>query len=327
MDAWYDDSAGNAGAPVILLSPVVSWSLLRLCFRLCLIIMTPMARFTPVFRCVPAALVILLLTGCGSRANRPEDSAEDAATGPASGTAEVAPDTLRVMAYNIHHGEGMDEVVNLERIARLIRDVDPDLVALQEVDSVVVRTDGVDQAAELGRLTGMQPLFGRFMAYQGGAYGMALLSRLPIRSSMNYRLPDGEEPRTALSAVVELPVSDRHVRFVGIHFYRTEQERLAQAMKLEDLLRGEAKLPTILAGDFNSTPESAVPAHLEKSWHVLDKGEDHLTFPSYGPEREIDYFMWRPPAAFSALDQEVLDEPVISDHRPLVVDLVVDGVN
>ncbi|MDA0378473.1 MAG: endonuclease/exonuclease/phosphatase family protein, partial [Bacteroidetes bacterium] len=83
----------------------------------------------------------------------------------------------------------MDEIIDLERIAALIRKVDPDVVTLQEVDSVVTRTGGVDQAAELGRMTGMRPFFGRFMAYQGGAYGMAVLSRLPVRSWTNVRLP------------------------------------------------------------------------------------------------------------------------------------------
>jgi len=238
--------------------------------------------------------------------------------------AVVPADTLRILAYNIHHGEGMDEVIDLERIATLIRDVDPDLVTLQEVDSVVARTGGVDQAAVLGELTGMQPIFGRFMPYQGGAYGMALLSRLPITSSQNLRLPDGDEPRTAVAATVELP-SGRHVRLVGIHFYRTETERLAQAQSLEEQLAGLDHHPTILAGDFNSTPEDSVMTHLRSGWHVVDKGDDRLTFSSFDPVKEIDYFIWRPERAFSLLDQHLLDEPVISDHRPLVMEVLVGG--
>ena len=258
------------------------------------------------------AWVILLLSGCG----RGGDEA------PAT---SAAADTLRILAYNIHHGEGMDEVLDLERIAQLIADVDPDLVTLQEVDSVVTRTDGVDQAQELARLTGMQAVFGRFMAYQGGAYGMALLSRLPIQRSTNYRLPDGDEPRTALAAEVELPASGRHMRLIGIHFYRTEEERLSQAKALEGYLAEEPSMPTLLAGDFNSTPGSAVLDHLGQSWHVVDKGEDHMTFPSYGPEKEIDFFMWQPAGAFRVHGESVLDEPVISDHRPLVLDVIVES--
>jgi len=238
-------------------------------------------------------------------------------------SAPAAVDTLRVMAYNIHHGEGMDEVLDLERIAALIREVDPDLVALQEVDSVVTRTKGVDQASELARLTGMDSRFGRFMAYQGGAYGMAVLSRLPLRSSNNYRLPDGDEPRTALAVEVELPGSKKRFRFIGIHFYRTEEERLAQAQRMEEYLASEEEMTTFLAGDFNSQPGTAVLQHLESSWTVVDKGHDHFTFPSYGPEREIDFFMYRAQGEVEIIHQEILNEPVMSDHQPLVMDVVI----
>jgi endonuclease/exonuclease/phosphatase family metal-dependent hydrolase len=235
---------------------------------------------------------------------------------------DTTEDTLRVLAYNIHHGEGMDEVLDLERIADLIRSVDPDLVALQEVDSAASRTNAVDQATELGRLTDLVPVFGRFMPYQGGAYGMALLSRWPIAGSRNFRLPDGAEPRTALSARITSPKTGRELRFVGIHFYRTDEERLAQATRLEELLDGES-IPTVLAGDFNSLPNSEVMTHLAESWTVLGKGDDHLTFPSYAPEREIDFVLVRPRARFELLGQRLLTEPVASDHRPVVVDLVV----
>ncbi len=235
------------------------------------------------------------------------------------GTAST--DTLRVLAYNIHHGEGMDERLDLERIAALIREVDPDLVTLQEVDSVTSRTNAIDQAAELGRLTGLKPLFGRFMPYQGGAYGMALLSRWEISESSNYRLPNGPEPRTALSATVTSPKTGRSLRFVGIHFYRTAKERLAQAVTLEGFL-SESGIPTILAGDFNSTPGSEVMIHFADSWTIVAKGEDHLTFPSHAPNREIDFVLLRPRNRFTVVTQRLLDEPVASDHRPVVVEII-----
>jgi endonuclease/exonuclease/phosphatase family metal-dependent hydrolase len=252
----------------------------------------------------------MMLTACGAP--------------PSSGAGTAPPDTLRVMAYNIHHGEGMDSVVDLERIAELIREVDPDLVALQEVDSVTERTGRVDQAAELGRLTGMTPVFGSFMPYQGGAYGMAVLSRWPVLESANLRLPDGLEPRTSVDMTVRTPAGDRRLRFVGIHFYATEPERLAQAQRLEELLESEEG-PVILAGDFNSTPGSTVMSHLGRTWVIVDKGEDHLTFPSWTPEREIDFLLLRPDSAFQVLRHRPMDEPVISDHRPLVADLVLGG--
>lgn len=234
-------------------------------------------------------------------------------------------ETLRVLAYNIHHGEGMDEKLDLVRIAELIRDHDPDVVALQEIDSVTNRTNHVDQAVELGRLTNMTPVFGRFMAYDGGAYGMALLSRWPIVESRNIRLPDGDEPRTALSAVVKSPQTGQLVRVVGIHFYRTASERMAQTVSLLEQLDAtdtERSTPTILAGDFNSEPDSEVMNHLARTWTIVDKGNDHMTFSSFDPTKEIDFVMYKPASQFTVTDQWLVDEPVASDHRPLVVDLL-----
>jgi endonuclease/exonuclease/phosphatase family metal-dependent hydrolase len=233
----------------------------------------------------------------------------------------ITVDTVRVLSYNIHHGEGMDEVLDLERIAALIREVDPDLVALQEVDSVTVRTERVDQAAELAHLTELRAVFGGFMPYDGGAYGMALLSRWPLTESINLRLPDGAEPRTALSATVRSPKTGRVLRLVGIHFYSTMTERLAQAVRLEALLDRQ-DIPTILAGDFNSTPDSEVMARLGESWAIVAKGADRFTYPSYAPDREIDFVLVQPSDRFDLVEQRLITDSVASDHRPVVVDLV-----
>ncbi len=257
-------------------------------------------------------LILVLCAGCSA----PDDLPRREPAGD---------DTLRILAYNIHHAEGMDEVIDLDRIAALILDYDPDLVAIQEVDSVTNRTGKVDQARELARMTKMEARFGRFMAYQGGAYGMAVLSKLPILETSNYILPEGPEPRTALSIVVQLPDSRSSFRFIGIHFYRTEEERLAQANRLEEYLADEQHLPTILAGDFNSTPGSEVMEHLGLSWDIVDKGTDHFTFPSYGPDREIDFSLLKPAGQFEILSQRLIDEPVMSDHRPLFIELVVEN--
>jgi endonuclease/exonuclease/phosphatase family metal-dependent hydrolase len=228
--------------------------------------------------------------------------------------------TLRVLAYNIKHGEGMDGVVDLERAARVIRDLDPDIVALQEIDSAVERTSRVDQTARLGELTGMHSVFGAFFDYQGGRYGMALLSKFPIKSYANHWLPEGTEPRTGLAARIQFADSGQEIVVVGIHLYRTPEQRYAQASGLVDIYRDETA-PVILAGDFNSLPDSDVLALLEQHWHVPDKGADRLTYPSDVPEREIDYIMYRPADRFEVLDLRVIHEPLVSDHLPVLIDL------
>src|SRR5688572_31668602 len=91
--------------------------------------------------------------------------------------------TFRVMTYNIHHGEGMDGKVDLERIAALIQNEQADIVALQEVDKGVERTARRDLGAELARLTGMQCVFSNNYHFQGGEYGNAVLTRFPIKQA------------------------------------------------------------------------------------------------------------------------------------------------
>ena len=104
------------------------------------------------------------------------------------------PTRLRVLAYNVQHGLGMDGAIDLERIAAVVRAQDADVVTLQEIDEGFGRSDGVDQARVLGELCAMQHVFGAFMDYDGRRYGMALLSRFPIVASRNIRLPDGAAP-------------------------------------------------------------------------------------------------------------------------------------
>ena len=127
-----------------------------------------------------------------------------AAARPRESDPSAAP-ILRVLTYNIHHGEGLDGRLDLARTAAIVSGADPDLVALQEVDRGTRRTGGQDQVAELERLTGMHAVFGKAMDYQGGAYGVAVLSRSPIRRISNRRLPGSpdREPRTALSVDVD----------------------------------------------------------------------------------------------------------------------------
>ena len=74
---------------------------------------------------------------------------------------------LKLLTYNIKHGRGMDGEVNLIRIAKVIRSLSPDLVALQEVDLNCTRSGSVDLHAELGAMLGMEGRFGKFMNFQG----------------------------------------------------------------------------------------------------------------------------------------------------------------
>lgn len=229
---------------------------------------------------------------------------------------------LRVMSYNIKHGVGNDGVLDLERAAQVIEAARPDVVTLQEIDDRCARSGNVDQAKWLGERLDMHSAFGAFMEYDGGRYGMAILSRLPIVSHENIVLPPGAEPRSSLATRVRLSDGEEVV-IVGVHFYESEAERAAQARALLRALEHESA-PVVLSGDFNSRPDSSVMRIFEESWVVPSKGVDRLTFPSNDPSREIDYIFFRGGKSRRVprvLHVEVIDEPVVSDHRPLVLEL------
>jgi endonuclease/exonuclease/phosphatase family metal-dependent hydrolase len=236
----------------------------------------------------------------------------------------AAQDTVRVLSYNIRHGAGMDDSLDLRRAAAVIVAQKPDVVLLQEIDVRTERTGGVDQPAALAELTGMPyHAFGKFMDYLGGQYGMAILSATPILDSTTHVLPEGEEPRSALAARIRPKPQAPVMVFVDIHLYRTADERLAQAHRLVQIFANERR-PVVLVGDFNSQPGGSVLELLSRHWTLPQKPRDaHFTFPADHPAREIDFVLYRPANRFRVLDYQVVDERVASDHRPVLIVLEV----
>ncbi len=231
------------------------------------------------------------------------------------------PARVVVMSYNIHHGEGVDGVFDLVRIAKVILSVTPDLVALQEVDRKTGRSSGVDQAAELGRLTGMNFAFGKAMDYDGGQYGEAVLSRFPISKSITHPLPytEGHEPRAVLEVKVKLE-NGAAISFWGTHLdhVRNSPDRLAAVQEMARLIHNRSPQPTILAGDLNAVPESKEINILREIWAIAGEGLNLFTIPVRNPSRQIDYICFFPKNRWEMKKIRVLDEQVASDHRPIM---------
>jgi len=250
---------------------------------------------------------------------------------PACGTTAPAdnppePLRLRVLTYNIHHGEGSDGRFDYERLADIIKRAEPDLVALQEVDVKTTRSNGVDQAATLAELTGMHHTFAEAMPYQGGSYGEAVLSRRPIRAFYNHQLPygEGQEPRSAAVASVTQWPGEPPVVFAGTHLcHLSAQTRLRQVRSILGHRAYEGPV-TILAGDFNFTPDSEpYRAMIDAGWvdAAAAFGDPRPTIPADQPTRRIDYVFVRLADRWRVIDVQVLDEPVASDHAPVLVEL------
>ncbi len=233
-----------------------------------------------------------------------------------------APRPLRVLAYNIRHGEGLDGVVDLARQAEVINAAKPDLVALQEIDVKTGRTGGVDQLTVLAELTGMEHRFGKFMDYDGGEYGLGVLSRFPILAHRVIELPAGkQEPRVALLVRTRPPGWSVDASVVSVHldWLREDRERFAQAQVLESALRDEPGV-VIPAGDFNDVPGSRTIEFLRSKFSEARKPEDaRLSIPAEDPKREIDYVFWcGPEGSVASAESWVIAEALASDHRPVM---------
>lgn len=229
---------------------------------------------------------------------------------------------LRAVSYHIKRGLGNDGRTDLGRTASVLKRLSPDFVGLQEVDEKTRRSGGVDQAAELGRRLDMHHAFAPFMDYDGGRYGLVVLSRFPISGTNFVKLPTGNEPRVALSVEVELP-DGATVTFVNLHFdwVKDDRFRFTQAAELKKFLDG-LKTPYVLLGDFNDVPNSRTLQLLRRGTVEATKpADDHFTFSSADPSIEIDYIFVAPRSRWTIGKVTVDDEPVVSDHRPVVAEL------
>lgn len=271
---------------------------------------------------------------------------------------------MRIATFNIQHGLGPDGRVDNRRLADAVAALDADVVGLQEVDLRQARSGGADQAQLCAEAMGavdhrFRPALAGPFRYPGvrrrarrterpGApgYGIALLSRFPVRSWHAVLLPSAtpwvwgrvqlgtDEPRVALAALVDAPSGPMTVVCTHLSVYRfptvtwagglvrrtvghrrgTPGARYAER-QVEDLRRrlGGLPRPLVLLGDFNL--RAPVPAE-RTGWRPLAAGD---TFPRHDPRFQIDHILWDGDAVPSA-DGRAVDTGV-SDHQALVVDV------
>ena len=233
--------------------------------------------------------------------------------------------TLRLLTYNIRHAENEAGQINVKDLADFILKQDPDVVALQEVDSVCGRSNKLDIAAELGKLTGMYFYFGKAMNYDGGGYGEALLSRLPIEKISTISLPiqpdKKREPRAAIEAII-VTKEGKRFKFITTHLDHLpdETDRLMQTNYLAEKYAGET-MPFIIGGDMNAKPGEKALLPLLGITNYPDKDKMLFTFPAGTPDKKIDYFLLSKNHPWKCIRFDVLPEKQISDHRPVIMEL------
>ena len=245
-----------------------------------------------------------------------------------------APRTIRVLVYNLHAGKDAHGVESLAGVAALVRQLDADVALFQEVDAGTRRSAGHDQPAELAGGTGYHVAFGASLEhFDGGRYGIAILSRWPIVGDSvvhlvvdppQERAGGSHEPRVALRVVIATPfgravVVNTHLDPTGNDHWRRQEA--AEVLRTALDARRDAAI-VVAGGDFNSTPESEVQQSLRDggladAWAGCGTGTG-LTYPADSAVKRIDYLFVA--AGLRCRTARVV-ETELSDHRPVLFDL------
>lgn len=223
--------------------------------------------------------------------------------------------TLRVMSYNIRNCRGLDNVLDYQRVADVINRVAPDVVAVQEVDSVTGRSGHTDVLRELAGRTLMHHVYAPAINYDGGKYGIGVLSKEKPLDFRYISLPGREESRALLM------VEFGNYVFCCTHLSLTEEDRMRSLPLLKEQFRKINK-PVFIAGDLNAENDSPFITELQKDFMLINNPKQP-TFPANTPDNCIDYIasFRTPDTLYTVLNRYVVNEPVASDHRPIVAEI------
>ena len=222
---------------------------------------------------------------------------------------------LKLMSYNIRNAKGMDNVRNVQRIVNVINNEAPDVVAVQELDSMTTRSNQTFVLAEVAERTQMHASYAPAIDFQGGKYGIGILSKDKPLDIQTYPLPGREEKRMLMVAEF------KDYFFACTHLSLTEEDRLTSLEIIKNSVKSNQK-PFFLAGDLNDTPNSKFIQALQEDFLILTNTKKP-TYPAPKPKETIDYIAaWKGNTDnFANLSAQVVEEPLASDHRPLTVQL------
>lgn len=222
--------------------------------------------------------------------------------------------TLRILTYNIYHGETTDGRVDIDLFASIINEVKPDLVALQEVDKNAQRTGVIDITDELSKRTGLKGYFVKHRDFQGGEYGNAILSRFPVTDIdviEGYKsTPNGI---TIPNAKIRLG-KRTEVIFNCTHLSTNPVDRKAQAQQLVDYYAAADGTPVIITGDLNAEPHHEEIKMLLEPFAEADTTFENTFSTRTGLKKKIDYILYPRNDQWEVLETKVICRGDASDH-------------
>jgi len=226
---------------------------------------------------------------------------------------------IKILSYNVRNCKGLDNKVDYKRVSGIINQVGADVVALQELDSLTERSNKVFVLEKLAVQTNMFPSYRASISYQGGKYGIGILTREKPLKTEGISLPGKEEQRSLL--VVEL---DEYV-ICCTHWSLTSDDRIS-SVELVNQIAGKYSKPVFLAGDLNAETGSPEIEKLEKDWLILNDPKQP-TIPANDPKKCIDFVLAKKDNQyeFKCSKRVVVNEPVASDHLPVWVEIAISG--
>ncbi|HHR6027940.1 TPA: endonuclease/exonuclease/phosphatase family protein [Providencia alcalifaciens] len=247
--------------------------------------------------------------------------------------------TIKVATYNIGKNELAADVANLDELSKAITKIDADVIVLTEIDNKTARSKKVNQLEEIAKANKMDFAFGKALDFDGGEYGVGILSKYKIEKSQVVNLPSGgAEQRVVLLSQITKPGFDSPIIIMGTHldWQKDPTIRIGQVRHILDATIGDTETGfdniaasiKILAGDFNSTAKEQPIEEISYFWNPVEKkGVNYRTWPAVNPAIDIDHIftykgqVWDVKNMTIPTDSKDFQWSKVSDHLPVIAEL------